>query len=82
MNRKTTATVDGEKVIVDILESGTDIPGKGPVMPAWKFVLPLVLIGAAAVAVLLVSVTLFFWALPVLLPVALVFIIVRSLSGR
>lgn len=81
-NMKTTATVDGQKVVVDILENDIDISQKDRTVPGWKLALPLIIIGAVLLVVLIVSVTMFFWALPVLLPIALIFIIMRSLGGR
>jgi len=78
MKEKPWAEVDGEEVEVEIISEKSE---RGPQqyrkINRWRFLLPFVLGGAVLAAVAFLSITIFIWALPVLLPLLVVWFIIK-----
>ncbi|MCK5450539.1 MAG: hypothetical protein KAI70_02090, partial [Candidatus Omnitrophica bacterium] len=52
-------------------------PGANTTMPKWKLYLPIIVGGSILLLVAFVSISLFVWALPVILPLFLIWMIIR-----
>ncbi len=85
------AKVDGKEIPIEIIEEGREIPSdsvdgvreeiwegqSSRTVPKWKLYLPFVFRGVVLVSVVSISITLFIWVLPVLLPILLIWMVIR-----
>ena len=91
MKNRPKAKVDGKEIPIEIIEEGREIPvdstddGRERIwtvkssgtVPKWKLYLPFVFGGVVLVSVVFISITLFIWVLPVLLPILLIWMVIR-----
>lgn len=73
------AKIDGREVPVDIIEEGVPVGRTERKTYVWQGVLPLVMAGVVLVGIAFLSISLFIWLLPVLLPVVLILLVVRMI---
>ena len=73
------AKIDGREVPVDIIEEGVPVGRTERKTHVWQGVLPLVMAGVVLVGIAFLSISLFIWLLPVLLPVVLILLVVRMI---
>ncbi|MFH1837477.1 MAG: hypothetical protein ABH862_05140 [Candidatus Omnitrophota bacterium] len=79
---KPKARVDGREIPIEILgkdEKGARNP-RPQTFSVWKAYVPFVVSGLILVGTIVLSITLFVWALPVLLPILLVIFIARMIK--
>lgn len=75
------AKVDGKEIPVDIVGEGDAVEySERKVNPSFT-ILPLVVGGLVLLAVAFISIGLFIWLLPVLVPIALVLLVVRMIRS-
>ena len=79
---KPKAKVDGREIPIEIVgknEKGARNP-RPQTFSTWKAYIPIVVSGLILVGAIVLSITLFVWALPVLLPIILIIFVVRMLN--
>ncbi len=83
--RKYKAKVDGKEVDVEVLEGEIreEKPSEeGQMFSRWRSISPFLVTGVVVAGIILLSITLFIWALPFLIPLCIVFFIVRFLNQK
>jgi hypothetical protein len=87
-NRTFKAEVDGKDVPVEIIDESSEPKRRAGgsrvtfVSGNWKLFVPMIGAGIVLVLFLVASLTLFVWALPVLVPLFLIWFVVNALARR
>ena len=78
MEEKPWAEVDGKEVEVEIIdEKSVTGDGQYKTISRWRLFLPIILAGMVLSAAAFLSITILIWALPVLLPILIVWFVIK-----